>query len=171
MPGTLIFLCGLPFAGKSTLARVLVARTGATYIALDAVNSERGVGLNGSAITPAQWDASYAEVYRRLEEALLAGERVVYDETCFLRAQRDAIRAIAGRAEASAQLIWVTVPEAIARARWLANRQSGERYDVRDEDFAQVVTRFAAPTPDEKPLRYDGSIPAEEWLAMVDLWA
>jgi predicted kinase len=169
MPGALIFLCGLPFAGKSTLARALIAHTGARLIALDMVNSERGLGLNGAEITPAQWDATYTEVYRRIETALLAGERVVYDETCFLRAQRDTVRAIAARAKATAQLIWVMVPEATTHARLLVNRQSGLRHDVSDENFALVLTRFEAPTPDEQPLRYDGAIPAEEWLATVDL--
>jgi predicted kinase len=127
--------------------------------------------LDGAEITPAQWDVTYAEVYRRIETALLTGERTVYDETCFSRAQRDIVRAIAARAAASAQLIWVTTPIASAHARLLANRQSGLRHNVSDENFALVVTRFEAPTPDEKPLRYDGTIPVEEWLATVDLWA
>lgn len=104
-PTTLYFLCGLPFAGKSTLARALAARTQARHIALDAVNTERGLGLDGATITPEQWDQTYAEVYRRIEAALAAGDSAISDETCFLRAQRDAVRAIAARAGARCQLI------------------------------------------------------------------
>lgn len=159
-PPTLYFLCGLPFAGKSTLARALAAHTGARHIALDAVNTERGLGLDGAPITPDQWDATYAEVYRRIEEALAAGDSVIYDETCFLRAQRDAVRA-----GARSQLIWVITAEAAARARLLANRQTGARFDVRDDNFAQVATGFEPPTPDERALRYDGASPPEAWLA------
>ncbi|HEX9037633.1 MAG TPA: hypothetical protein VF808_11650 [Ktedonobacterales bacterium] len=35
----LTLLCGLPFAGKSTLARLLAGRTGARLIVLDAINA------------------------------------------------------------------------------------------------------------------------------------
>jgi predicted kinase len=166
---TLYFLCGLPFAGKSTLARALAAHTGARHIALDAVNTERGLGLDGAPITPEQWDETYAEVYRRIEEALAAGGSVIYDETCFLRAQRDAVRAIATRTGVRARLIWVTTPEPIARARLLANRHTGARFDVRDDNFELVATRFELPTPDERPLRYDGASSPEEWLARMGL--
>jgi predicted kinase len=170
-PPTLYFLCGLPFAGKSTLARALVAHTGARHISLDAINTERGLGLDGdgAAITPEQWDVTYAEAYRRIEETLTAGGSVVYDETCFLRSQRDAVRAIAARSGARAQLIWVTTPEAAARARLLANRQTGERFDIRDDNFELVATRFEPPTPDERALRYDGASPHEAWLAGMGL--
>ncbi len=168
-PTTLFFLCGLPFAGKSTLARALAAHTGARRIALDDINTERGLGLNGAPISPDQWDATYAEVYRRIEEALASGNSVVYDETCFLRSLRDTVRAIVTRAGARSQLIWVTTPEVTARARWLSNRQTGSRFDVRDEDFAQIVTRFEPPTPDECALRYDGASSPEWWLSQMRL--
>jgi predicted kinase len=165
----LVFFCGLPFAGKSTLARILATRTGARLIALDAINSERGLGLDGGPISPDQWDVTYAMAYQRVAETLWAGDSVVYEETNFLRAQRDTVRAIAAHVGSPARLIWLTTSESVARARWLANRQSGARYDVRDEDFEQVVTRFEEPAPDEAPLRYDGITPPEEWLAAVGL--
>jgi hypothetical protein len=43
----LYILCGSPFAGRSTLARALVAATGCESVALDAINSEYGAGLRG----------------------------------------------------------------------------------------------------------------------------
>jgi predicted kinase len=107
--------------------------------------------------------------YQRVAETLAAGESVIYDETNFLRAQRDAVRDIAARAGVSARLVWVTTPEGAARARWLANRHSGARFDVRDQDFAYVATRFEEPGPDEDALRYDGASAPEVWLAGVGL--
>lgn len=163
----LFFLCGLPFAGKSTLARALAAQTGARHISLDAVNTERGLGLDGAPITREQWDTTYAEVYRCIEEALVAGDSVIYDETCFLRSQRDTVRAIAARIGAHARLIWVTTPETTARARLLDNRQTGARFDIRDDNFAQVVTGFEPPTPDERALRYNGASSPEAWLVRI----
>lgn len=92
---------------------------------------------------------------------------MIYDETCFLRAQRDAVRAIAARTGARAHLIWVTTPESIARARLLGNRRTGARFDVRDDNFTQVANRFEPPTPDERALRYDGASSPEAWLAAL----
>lgn len=169
MSATLFFLCGLPFAGKSTLARALVAHTGARLISLDAVNDERELGQHGAPITPAQWDETYSRAYRRVEESLVAGQSVVYDEACFLRGQRDAVRAISSQADAHAVLIWVSTPLEVAHARWRANRVNPIRPDVRDEDFAQVVGRFEPPGMDESPLRYDGSPAPEIWLPAMGI--
>lgn len=51
----------------------------------------------------------------------------------------------------------------------LTNRQTGARFDVRDDNFDQAVTGFEPPTPDERALRYDGASPPEEWLARMGL--
>jgi predicted kinase len=161
---TLIVLCGLPFAGKSTLARALAAHTGYAYLSLDAINSERGVGLAGAAITPAEWDATYAEAYRRIERILSANHSLIYDETNLLRRQRDAVRAIAARVSAHVVLIHVTTPADDVQARWQANRQQPVRGDVRDEDFAFVLAHFEPPSADEQPLVFDGHRAVEHWI-------
>jgi hypothetical protein len=59
-------MCGLPFAGKSTAARALQLRTKAVLVQLDMINAERGLGLDGSAISQEEWTRTYAEAYRRL---------------------------------------------------------------------------------------------------------
>lgn len=163
-PPALLLLCGLPFAGKTTLAGALACRLGLRHVSLDEVNRERGIGLHGQPILPHEWEATYAEAYRRVEALLSTGQAVIYDETNFLRAQRDRLRAIAARHGAPTHVIHVDVPAAEARRRWLANRLTGARGDVRDDDFAHVVARFEPPTEAERVLRYDGTIPAEVWI-------
>ncbi len=61
----LYILCGLPFAGKTTLARALERQLGLALVGLDAINTARGVGLHGEAISPEEWDETYAEAYRQ----------------------------------------------------------------------------------------------------------
>ena len=78
-------MCGLPFAGKSTLARRLAGTFGWTYISMDAINDEFGRGLDGAAIAAEAWDATYSEAYRRIGAALAVGQTVVYDATNHLR--------------------------------------------------------------------------------------
>ena len=138
----LYILCGLPFAGKSTLARELVKSGDFALVDMDAINSERGLGLDGQPISPDDWDITYAEFYRRIDWLLAAGQSVIADAANFIRAQRDQLRALAEKYYAQSIVIYVNLPAAVVRERWQRNRQSGQRYDVRDEDFAHVLDNF-----------------------------
>ena len=138
---TLYALCGLPFAGKSTTARELAEKVGAPIVRLDAINGERGLGLDGLPI--------YAEAYRRLEQALVANSSVIFDHVNFTRAERDRVRHIAARYGANVQIVYVSVTVAEARRRLIANRVTKGRNDVRDDDFELVVRHFEP--PDDEP--------------------
>lgn len=160
-------LCGLPFAGKTTLAKALVERLGFARVDMDEINTRKGMGLHGEAIVQEEWDDTYAESYRQLDQLLQAGQSVLFDAANFTKAQRDYLRTIAAKHGASAQVIYVDVSETEARERWLQNRITQQRYDVRDDDFAYVVTYFAVPTPDEHVLRYHPSQTVDEWIEQV----
>ena len=146
---SLYAMCGLPFAGKSMLAAVLGARTGWPIVRLDAINAERGIGLDSAPITPEQWQSTYAEAYRRLAETLAAGQSVIFDHGSFSRAERDEVRAIGARAGVRVRFIYVPVSPEEARRRWLDNRRTRVRYDVRDDDFAHALRAFEP--PDDEP--------------------
>jgi predicted kinase len=163
----LFILCGLPFAGKTTLAKALQERLGFARVDMDEINARKGVGLHGEAIEQVEWDRTYAESYRKLEQWLQAGQSVLFDAANFTKAQRDHLRSIAAKHGASAQVIYLDVPESEARRRWLQNRVTHQRYDVRNDDFAHVVTYFDVPTPDEHVLRYHPSQPVDEWIEQI----
>lgn len=160
----LYILSGLPFAGKSTLAKELICRLDLVYVELDAINSERGLGLDGKKISPEDWDKTYQEAYRRVEKILKADKTVLYEAANFTREQRAVLRAIADQLGIPSQVIYVDVPLAVVRQRLLQNRATQQRYDVRDDDFAQVVGHFQPPTEEENVVRYDGSVSVTEWI-------
>ena len=120
---TLYVMCGLPFAGKSTIATALVEALGAEVVRLETINHERGLGLGGRAISPEDWAISYAEADRRLERALAGGWSVIADATHFGRAERDRARALAQAQGARTRVVYVPVTAEVARRRLLANRQ------------------------------------------------
>jgi predicted kinase len=97
-------------------------------------------------------------------EHLQRGQSVIYDETNFLRAQRDRLRAIAASCGVSTYVLYVTTPESEVRRRWQANRADPQRGDVRDDDFALVVAQFEPPTDDELLICYDTSLAIEPWI-------
>jgi predicted kinase len=149
MAPTLYALCGLPFAGKSTIARELAEKVGAPIVRLDAINGERGLGLDCQAIPQHEWERTYTEAYRRLEQALVANSSVIFDHVNFTRAERDRVRHIAARYGANVQIVYVSVTIAEARRRLIANRATKGRNDVRDDDFDLVVRHFEP--PDDEP--------------------
>jgi len=161
----LYMMCGLPFAGKSTLARALATHLDAVRLETDAINTERGLGSNGAAITTREWAATYREAYQRLEALLRDGYTVVYDAVNYRHVQRDQLRRIARRCGVTAQVIFVATSVERARQRLELNRVQVARFDVRDEDFAEVANRFEPPTADEHVLHYNGDEPIEQWLA------
>ncbi len=146
-------MCGLPFSGKSTLARELAARLRFVHLELDAVNVERGAGLDGGVITREDWLVAYRESYRRLDALLESGQSVVFDATSFHRAHRERLRRAARRANAVATVVYLDMPESEVRDRLLRNRAAPARYDVPDEDFAQVAAGFQPPGEDENLVR------------------
>ena len=157
-------LCGLPFAGKTTLAKALEDWLGVTRVALDEINTERGIWNEETGLSPEEWTATYQEAYRRMATILSRGESVIDDSTNFTREQRDRVRSIAEQYHAHPLVIFVDVPVPEVRRRWQENRRAPMRSDVRDEDFAQVLEHFDPPTPDERVLRYDGTMPVGDWV-------
>lgn len=93
-------VCGLPFAGKSTLVRELTRQRGCRAIDIDSLNTAR-----------------FAIARAATAAALAAGEAVAYDGHCFGRGQRDELRALARAYTTPVTLIVVAVPEAVARER------------------------------------------------------
>ncbi len=163
----LYILCGLPFAGKTTLAKELVHRLGIKRVAIDDINSERGIWDDEKGLSSEEWDKTYQEAYQRIATYLSRGEGVVDDSANFIREQRNRLRAIAKQYDASTCVIFVDVSPAEVRRRWQENRQTGVRNDVRDDDFAHVVEYFVPPTEDENVLRYDGTMSPGEWIQHI----
>jgi predicted kinase len=163
----LLLLCGLPFAGKTTLATALAQRFRWQYISLDAINTQRGIGLNGQSIEPNEWSKTYAEAYHRVGACLSEARSVIYDETNFTRRQRDQLRAIADTRGAATHVVYISVPEAEARRRWVQNRITQERGDIRDEDFVYVAKYFEPPASDEAAIICESTQEVREWTAVV----
>jgi predicted kinase len=165
----LYILCGLPFAGKSTLARALAAQRGCAHIAIDAINTARGLGLAGAALTPAEWDETYRLAFEQLAAALRSGRPAISDAANYTRAQRDQLRALASDAGAESVTLFVDVAAEEARRRWRANRAAGAtvRNDVRDDDFQLMLDHFEPPAPDEDAIHIDGSTSLDDWLRQV----
>ncbi|MEU6591095.1 AAA family ATPase [Streptomyces sp. NPDC046881] len=91
----LIVLGGLPATGKTTLARLLAARTGAVHLRVDTIEQALvRAGVAGHPVGP----AGYVVGYALAEEQLRQGLRVIAESVNPLAVTRDAWRGTAVRA-------------------------------------------------------------------------
>jgi predicted kinase len=160
-----VVLCGPSFSGKSTLARELAWRTGATVVAYDAILAAGGHPPGGAGLPEAVWAQVHELAMRQVEAELRRGATVIVDDTACYRFLRDDLRAAASRAGARAVLVHLDVPAALLRARRAGN-DPAVRPPVREEVFERHLRGFEPPGADEEPVVL-GEAPVAAWAQEV----
>ena len=161
----LILVCGTSFAGKSTVACRLADRFGYPEVDVDATKADLfGDGVADEALDRADWEQIYRETDRRIRDHLAAGRSVIDASRYFRASERDAARVLCRAHGADLVSVHVDTPAHIPRLRLQANRRSGARRDVRDEDFAAILAAWEPPTVDEHPLVFHFGDDIEEWM-------
>jgi predicted kinase len=163
----LFVLCGLPFSGKSTLARAMTDRLDVVNVEVDRVHAERNRDLSARPLTRDDWIAAYRISFKRLKETLRQGRSAVFDATSYRRIQRQRLRRIADAHGVPMTVIYLDVSAEEAKQRLEANRRQPRRMAVPSADFAAVVSEFQPPGDDEDVVRYDASLPADAWIETV----
>ena len=151
-PGTLSFFCGKMAAGKSTLARRIVERTGAILL----VQDEWLTHLFPDEI--ADVDA-YRKYSRRLNAALTGhvssllarGLPVVLDFPANTRRQRAWFRELIERTGAPHEMHFVDAPDELCKAqlRERSRALAGGAAWTSDAEFDAITKLFEPPSPDE----------------------
>jgi predicted kinase len=162
----LILVCGLSFAGKSTLADAMCAEFGWAQVDVDDTKDElHGEGVADADLSPDDWDRIYAETDRRMEEQLSSGRTVVDASRNFRRHERDHARVVAQRAGADVIVVYVDAPVAVVRERWARNVQTRSRRHVTEEGFEDILSAMERPGPDEDPVVFPHDADLRDWLA------
>jgi predicted kinase len=164
---TLVVMCGLSFAGKSTVAAGLARELNADVVSLDAINAERGLD-GGQGIPVEEWSTTNDIAHERVAQLLRERMPVVVDDTGSPRFLRDEWRVVAAGTDARFALVWVRIDEAEQRRRVILNRALGERHDVTDTVLDEHVAGFEAPGTDEHPLTINAT-DARDPDAIADL--
>jgi predicted kinase len=164
--GTLIILCGQPYAGKTTLGRAVVARFRFETVDVDVTKEQLyGLGLDDDDLTHEQWVRIYEDTDRQTAGYLQAGSSVVDDSRNFRKFERVHAKAIADRCAADFVTIYVKTPEAVLRHRLHENRKNPTRHDIEDNVFEEFLTLFEPPTEEEHPLTFNCGDGIEEWIS------
>ncbi len=141
-------MCGLAFAGKTTVARAIAERTRGSVVSLDEINAARGLH-GGDGIPPAEWERTHGVALREADALLARGVTVVIDDTGCFRWLRDRYRRLARRRRCEGVVVFVDTPLAEARRRLAANVETRARHGVRVEVLEALARTFEPPQPDE----------------------
>ncbi len=150
--GTLAVVCGVPGAGKSTVAQAAADQLDATTLRTDIVRKELFENPSYAAV---ETDAVYAEVLSRAESRL-PDESVVLDGTFRTRARREQAAAVAERVGAQFRLVTVECDRQTVRER-IARREN----DPSDADVViseQIREEFEPPARDHVAVDNSGSL-------------
>lgn len=162
---TLYLMCGLAFSGKTTLAKAIVASTGARIVSLDEINTRRGL-TGGLGIPEEEWARTHRQALAETEEALSRGRSVVVDDTNCFRFLRDGYRKVAAQLGVPTRVVHLEVPLALALSRMRANEVEATRAPVREEVLRELARKLEPPAPDESVLRFPADADPEEWVAL-----
>lgn len=161
-PPLLVAMCGIPFSGKTTVARELSDRCGLALVSVDGIVGELGVEIGPDGIEHRGWARAMAVGFDRTRNLLAEGTSVVYDHANHSRRNRERCRRIATQNGAAFRLVWVDTPVAEARRRLLANRANPWRADVPDASFREIVAQFEPPLDEPEVIRVSPGIGLDE---------
>jgi predicted kinase len=159
----LVIMCGLPFAGKTTVARALARRLGARVVSLDEINAARGL-LGGDGIPTEEWERTHRAALDEAGVLLARGDAAVIDDTGCFRWLRDRYREVARRLGRDSVVVFVHTSLDEARRRLAANAVTGERPGVRTEILEELARTFEPPEPDEPSLVFAPDDRLDRWL-------
>lgn len=158
-------LIGLPYSGKTTLAKELVKHIGAAHINIDQLKFDKGYTDVGDDDVPDQvWEEIFAEADILLVQYLHKGKNVANEYAWITKQWRDRARNVAAKARFDTKLIYIKIPHEVIYQRWQENNQTKARFHWSKEELDKFIADFEEPTSDENILIYDQAQPIEIWL-------
>jgi len=161
----LYILCGIPFSGKSVLAKELAKIKNWERIDLDKVKFEIfGDDVKDEDLIQEQWDQVYQKMYKKIQDSLEQGQTVIHDTGNFTKHERQLVRDIAEKLNIPSTTIWVKTSEKISLERLRVNKKTKDRFEVSETNFKEAVDEMEIPDDNENLLIFDGVSSVAKWI-------
>jgi predicted kinase len=160
----LVVFAGLPGAGKTTLAKAIAERVGATYVRVDSI--EQAI-MNSTLEFPPNQDAGYLVAYAVAEDNLRLGRTVVADSVNPVRVSREAWLRVADKAECASLQVEVVCSDSTEHK----NRVESRKADLPNQDLPtwdDVLGRKYDPWALERVIIETAGRPVEECVDEIE---
>ncbi|OHB25768.1 MAG: hypothetical protein A2542_03775 [Parcubacteria group bacterium RIFOXYD2_FULL_52_8] len=157
---TLYIMCGLPFSGKTYLARELAKHLGIETFSYD----ELWCTVKAKENRDAPWDELCGVAEDKIRMALSSGKSIIYDTLNDTAGNREKLRRVASEATGKAMLVYSETPMSVILERRQANLSSKQRHDVAEDNFQKAIAHFEPPLPSENATVYRPNEDLSEWL-------
>ena len=164
----LIAMCGLPFAGKSVLARALSRELRIRVLSYDSeiyqVHSRRAPAGSSAA---AEYDFIQGIARREIGAILAGGESLIYDDLLLERDDRRKLAAVAETHWADFVLVYLDTPPAVIDERRAANSRTRARTSVPEGKMRLDLSLLQPPEEAERAIYVSPDYALAEVLARV----
>jgi len=160
---TLYLLCGMPFSGKTTLAKSVSEHLHCPYISLDEINEQRGM-KGGDGIPVEEWEKTHSIAINVLYELMPTEQDIVLDDTSCFRWLRDRYRTIGNQYSYQTIIVYLDIPLLEIRKRMQENEKTKVRLSVRQDIIEVMAKTFEQPQVDEIAVRYTLGQSIQEWI-------
>jgi predicted kinase len=157
-------MCGLPFAGKTTLAKKIADHTNSQLIGFDTTWQEIKSKLDPNMDKVGEWKVVLKTAQDKIKKYLNELKSVVYDDINVRVEHREAFRKIAQECGATSIVIYVNTPLEVLREREQNNILNPQRHDVEPINFNNALAQWQEPTLDENVVEYSQSTGISKWL-------
>ena len=150
---TLIAMCGLPFAGKSVLARSLSHELGIRLLSYDfeIFLPHRHLVPPGSSVA-AEYDFVQDIARRQIGALLAAGESLIYDDLLLGRDDRRKLAVVARHHQADLVLVYLDTPLAVIDQRQAENARTRTRHSVPEGEMRLEASLLEPPDATEQAI-------------------
>ncbi len=142
---TLFIMCGLPFSGKTYLAKRIAERFGIVGISYDELWRE----VNEKESRNPSWEELCLIAESRIAAELKADRSIVYDTLNDTVGNREKLRKVAESVGGKAIIVYANTPLEVVRQRYSENKNSKERHDVPEDKIQEAIDRFEPPQTGE----------------------
>lgn len=157
-------MCGLPFSGKTSLAKKIAEHTRFKLVGFDALWLENEKNIPKTRDGVKGWKYIRALAKDKIHELLKQNASVIYDDINARKEHREDLRNVAKTCKAHVIVVYLDTSFDEILKRRKANISRQERHDVEPKNFRKAVLQFEEPTEDEDVLIYDQKIPLDEWI-------